>query len=165
MSGENTPVLNYLWQEQLVNGFLHGPSITDSHDSNGNFRRSKCVLKQWRKKRSPTCWLIFQKQRRQSDHILSRKRKARFPSIQHASTWRGLGNLLLGNFLSIDLCINTSFSIQQAGKLLEKIFELKPEFLEIKTVVGTKYCKLKSREIPVSIFDELVKEKMASLAK
>jgi hypothetical protein len=68
-------------------------------------------------------------------------------------------------FLIITLYINTNVSIQQAGKLLEKIFELKPEFLEIKTVVGTKYCKLKSRDIPVSIFDELVKEKMASLAQ
>ena len=60
--------------------------------------------------------------------------------------------------------LTNSISVQHAGKLLEKIFELKPEFLEIKTVVGTKYCKLKSRDIPVTIFEELVKEKIATLA-
>ena len=97
-------------------------------------------------------------------HFIAEKKNA-FPFDTACKHLKRSWKSAIRYFLMITSALNSNFSIQQAGKLLEKIFELKPEFLEIKTVVGTKYCKLKSREIPVSIFDELVKEKMASLAK
>lgn len=59
----------------------------------------------------------------------------------------------------------TPISLQKCGEMLEMIHQLKPEFLDIKTVVGTKYCKLLSRDISPAIFEDICKERKQELKR
>ena len=60
---------------------------------------------------------------------------------------------------------NVLFSTTRAGQMIEKLFELVPKWIEVKVVVGTKYCKLLDREINPVFIEEICAKKIAQSSK
>ena len=49
--------------------------------------------------------------------------------------------------------------------MIEKLFEIAPKWIEVKIVVGTKYCKLLDREINPTFIEEICSKKLADSSK
>ena len=48
--------------------------------------------------------------------------------------------------------------------MIEKLYELQPKWLEVKIVVGTKYCKLLDRELSPVVIEDICKAKLTQMA-
>jgi len=58
----------------------------------------------------------------------------------------------------------TPISVTKCAEMLEKLYELQPKWLEVRIVVGTKYCKLLDRNLSPTVIEDLCKEKMTQIA-
>lgn len=56
------------------------------------------------------------------------------------------------------------FSVTKCGEMLEKLYEIQPKWLEVRIVVGTKYCKLLDRDLSPVVIEELCQKMMKQIA-
>ena len=55
------------------------------------------------------------------------------------------------------------FSTDDVGVMLEKVFEVMPHWIEVKTVVGIKYIKMLDKKLDPNLIESTCAEKIKSL--
>ena len=63
----------------------------------------------------------------------------------------------------MDTYFTVLFRTDDVGVMLEKVFEVMPHWIEVKTVVGVKYIKMLDKKLDPNLIETVCAEKIKSL--